>query len=516
MRRIIIILLALLVVGSVLAACGGANQQVTPLPTLGKTVAAPATQTPSLPATATSKPTATTLTTEVPTGASSPPMPPTMTTKPQNTRPKVEVIVDELRGYNAPGGTLIGVALKGQKMHINGRNATGEWLRLCCFDNRNGWARADGVRLLAGDLNVVPTVALPTPTQPSSQQSPLQTPSAVEATPTSVGLSPTPTGKKSQWVVLAPSAVGPAPRRGGVFLAAPDKQQLYLFGGKGQQGFLGDLWQFDLKAKKWEALSPEGGPSPRSGASGVWDSVRKQIIIAGGLDATGYRRDVWAYRPEASQWQKLASTSDAKVPGRAYAAAAYDPVHDALFWFGGQSVDGDLSDTWRYQIGNNKWEIAPAGSMVPAARYHAAAAYDIASQQVILFGGCSSPPQPCPRGDTWSYDVVDQMWQQYVPQPVRPQSRQQMGIAFDQQHNLMLLYGGGNDSGQAFDDLWAFQAISGSWRLVASGSKGPGSRYGAMAAWIADPPRFILFGGIQGSAYLSDLWALPLTDLPSP
>jgi len=510
MRHFFAYLFALFVVGGLLAGCGGSGHEATPVPTLAQTTEVTAVALPAT-STATARPT-------VAKRPTKPPATPTATalitpvllpspTATSPSRPQAQVVVDELQGFNTPGGTLIGIAPRGQKLTITGRDTSGTWLQFCCFDNRIGWAPADGVKLLTGDLNTVPTVVVQLPPTPSSaQSSPLQTPAAGPAqTSTPESIAPTPVGTQHQWAVLAPSSVGPAPRQSSVFVYDPVDDQLLLFGGKGQPGFLNDLWRYKLTTKKWERISVEGGPSPRSGANGFWDPVRKQLLLVGGVDVAGYHSDVWAYNPAKNSWQRL--SPDDKSRNRAYAIAVYDPVHDALFWFGGQNVDGALSDTWTYQINGGSWKQSPPGVVNPAARYHAAAAYDVPSQQIVLFGGCSTAPGSCPRDDVWAYDVIDQMWQQYVPQTTRPQARQKMAYAFDAQNNTMLIYGGGGTDGQELGDLWSFRAISGLWTLLAA-ENSPGRRYGAVATFVNNPPRFVLFGGVQGAAYLSDLWSL--------
>ncbi len=516
MRRFFAYLFALLLLGGILAGCGGSSP-ATPVPTLA---AIEATMSVSSSATkiVTKQPTmehpaAKTSMTPTPTVATTVMKTPLLLPSPtatQPSRPQAEVVVDALQGFNTPGGTLIGIAPRGQKLTITGRDATGTWLQFCCFDNRVGWAAADGVKLLAGDLNSVPTIAVQLPPTPSSaQSSPLQTPSTgPEHTPTPKSVAPTPIGVQHQWVVLASSSVGPVPRQNAVLVYDPVHKQLLLFGGKGQQGFMNDLWRYKMTTKKWERISVDGGPSPRSGTNGLWDPVRKQFLLVGGIDVTGYHSDVWAYDPDKNSWQRL--SPDDKSRNRAYGIAVYDPVHDALFWFGGQNVDGALSDTWIYQINGGHWKQALPGVVNPAARYYAAGAYDVPSQQIALFGGCSTAPGLCPRDDVWAYDVTDQMWQQYVPQATRPQARQEMAYAFDAHNNTMLIYGGGNSAGQGLGDLWSFHAISGLWTLLAA-ENSPGPRYGAASAYVDSPPQFILFGGVQGAAYLSDLWSLDVS-----
>ena len=64
------------------------------------------------------------------------------------------------------------------------------------------------------------------------------------------------------------------------------------FGGYGEEGFLNDVWAFDLAADKWINITP--GPQPRLDHLAVFDPRRKQLLVYGG-DAHLSRKfhDLW-------------------------------------------------------------------------------------------------------------------------------------------------------------------------------------------------------------------------------
>jgi len=69
--------------------------------------------------------------------------------------------------------------------------------------------------------------------------------------------------------------------------------------------------------------------------------------------------------------------------------ATYDPAHDAMIVYGGQSSGGGLSDVWRLSLaGAPEWtQLQPVGAA--PALVSPAAIYDPATSRMVLFGGYS-------------------------------------------------------------------------------------------------------------------------------
>src|SRR5262249_22295197 len=76
-----------------------------------------------------------------------------------------------------------------------------------------------------------------------------------------------------------------------------------VFGGTNSNTPLGyppslpsDVWELSLSPEpKWRKLEPLGaGPSPRRGATAVYDSNENRLLVFGGLDSIGLRNDIWS------------------------------------------------------------------------------------------------------------------------------------------------------------------------------------------------------------------------------
>ncbi|NPA91382.1 MAG: SH3 domain-containing protein [Chloroflexi bacterium] len=163
------ILLFILILSLTLAGCGG-KKAPTPVPTSPNVTVIPLTPTSHVPkylpthpptAESTALPQGSTVTT-----ISGPPTP---------VLPKVEVVVNQIIGYNGPGEqyTPVGSAGAGEQLIVEERSPDGQWLHVCCFAGRPGWVALKDVRPL-GSLDDVP-VAESIPTL-----SPLPTPTSTE------------------------------------------------------------------------------------------------------------------------------------------------------------------------------------------------------------------------------------------------------------------------------------------------------------------------------------------------
>lgn len=73
----------------------------------------------------------------------------------------------------------------------------------------------------------------------------------------------------------------PKPRTNAAYACDENRQLIYMFGGYDETNELNDFWVFDLNTHEWSPMETLNGPSPRSGAKMVFDSVGNQIFIIG-------------------------------------------------------------------------------------------------------------------------------------------------------------------------------------------------------------------------------------------
>lgn len=108
------------------------------------------------------------------------------------------------------------------------------------------------------------------------------------------------------------TSTGPGPAPCGRFGHSSSRigDRMLVFGGHGESGVLGDLWELDLKRFLWTELTPAGKafPSPRS--QHVAGVLGGSLIVFGG---EGGGHELWRYDPSRSV-ESLLSDNSVQLP----------------------------------------------------------------------------------------------------------------------------------------------------------------------------------------------------------
>src|SRR5487761_1470297 len=136
---------------------------------------------------------------------------------------------------------------------------------------------------------------------------------------------------------------------------------------------------------------------------------------------------------------------------RRNAVIAYDAATSNTVLFGGCChPDGSsFGDTWTWD-GTTWTQQHPATS--PLVRYLASMTYDAATSTAVLFGGSSSSPN---LADTWTWD--DTTWTQQHP-ATSPPGRAAAAMAYDAAAGSAVLFGGATTASGPYlkGDTWTW------------------------------------------------------------
>jgi hypothetical protein len=180
---------------------------------------------------------------------------------------------------------------------------------------------------------------------------------------------------------------------------------------------------------------------------------------------------------------------------------AYDNASHQLILFGGclltQSACVALRDTWVWS-GSTWIQLSPKKS--PPARDDAAMAYDPSIKKLVLFGGTGDSGGSY-LNDTWEWNGAT--WRE-VSTSRSPGTRMDSMMKFDQATKQLILFGGIGSIGD-YGDTWTFG--HGNWTPVPSTSS-PAARYSGTLAYDTSTNQFLLFGGWAngGATYYGDTW----------
>jgi uncharacterized protein (TIGR03437 family) len=306
-----------------------------------------------------------------------------------------------------------------------------------------------------------------------------------------------------QWSRATTSSTIPSPRIDAPVAYDPAGKQLFMFGGLDSSGDRNDLWAFSVDNQQWTQINPSGqAPNPRHGHTATLDPLRRRVIVIAG-EGAGFFGDAWAYDIQANTWTQLSGNSSGPDP-RYGLSAIYDPKRDRIVISHGFTSAGRFDDTWALDLKSNSWSDISPSSTRPLRRCLHHAVYVPQSDQMLLYGGCSSGFGPCPQGDLWSFDLARDQWTQIVT-TVSPAPRQRYGMVFDDNRMKLVLFGG--LGGPPLNDTWEYDPSLAAWIQITPGGDAGPPRYRQEAAFASDLGTAFFFGG-QTIDYTNDLLLL--------
>ncbi len=252
-------------------------------------------------------------------------------------------------------------------------------------------------------------------------------------------------------------------------------------------------------------------PSARMGHAMVYDPVNEKVLLFGGSIWQNSRytfyNDLWSYADGV--WTEI-NVPGAKPSGRFNIPMVYISNTHQLFLFGGFSSTDRIGDTWVYDIADNQWTRFDTDTNPPR-RSDAAIAYDEEHNVVVMFGGYSI--NDVILDDTWVFDFSLMDWVEMTPQN-KPLEQYGGHMVYDSVNGELLMYPGhwnlrsdgtliSNGYG---DEIWIYNYEEDAWTELETTPK-PRARYWFNLAYDTKNGELVLFGGSAGREYqLSDTW----------
>ncbi|KAK2961473.1 hypothetical protein BLNAU_3595 [Blattamonas nauphoetae] len=122
-------------------------------------------------------------------------------------------------------------------------------------------------------------------------------------------------------------------------------QFVYVWGGKGENGFYNDMWCLDLDSQTWTNIE-QSEPIPQARQAAHFTSTNNKGYIFGGRTSDGKTNDVWEFDLRTHKWREVIKETEAKddnenPPTRSF-GGAHALVSD-LFIYGGYTSKGAQS-----------------------------------------------------------------------------------------------------------------------------------------------------------------------------
>lgn len=223
----------------------------------------------------------------------------------------------------------------------------------------------------------------------------------------------------------------------------------------------------------WVDMNPTTEPNPRINSPLSYDSTADRVILFSGWyqpgEGVNAYNDTWAYDYNTNTWTNRSPSI--QPPRRGAHGLAYDSESDRTILFSGWKSGADTTiinwvDTWAYDYSANTWTnmspiVTPSGVVAPGM------AYDNESDRIILFGGLFDGA--IWSDETWVYDFNVNNWTQMNPSP-HPSARFDAYMAYDSESDQVIM-AGGYGSGGYRDDTWAYDFNTDTWELMNPGAE---------------------------------------------
>ena len=311
------------------------------------------------------------------------------------------------------------------------------------------------------------------------------------------------------WSKITPGGDAPSPRINAGAVYDPIEHRIIIYGGRGADGDVDDMWAFDLATEQWSPMEQTsgGGPGPRYTHNMLYDPDQHQLILWSGRHTTSSSisfNDVWSFDLATERWTLQAPAAD--QPNARYGTAAVlDPRSRELVNFAGFTEAGRFDDTWRFAVDTSEWTEIATGDVKPGRRCLHMSSYDAREHRMLIFGGAGAPTGRW--DDMWAFDLATATWSDLSPDQ-RPSGRSFPTHIYDPVGHRALVFGGSPSGSQVSDELWSFDLATNTWEILAVEAETPEAREGAAAVYVPSEGRMILFAGRGDDGNLNDLWTL--------
>jgi hypothetical protein len=270
-----------------------------------------------------------------------------------------------------------------------------------------------------------------------------------------------------------------------------------------------ELWEWNPATGTWtNRTSADVGPSPRAGASLVFDSLRNKFVIFGGHTTAGDNlADIWDWDPGTGVLTDR-TTSDPGPSARGQQAMVFEKSTGKVLLFGGGLTDpGSVNssqgtgvslafgDTWEWNPATGKWTKFTL-TVAPSARHASAMIWDATRARAVLFGGMEKTQADLngiPKQDTWEWDPSQSAWSNRTATGTRPSPRYAHAMAYDPVRGVTVLVGGWDiETGNALADVWEWNPTTGAWTQRLTGNEANLPQARMFASLVTDSARNLL------------------------
>lgn len=273
------------------------------------------------------------------------------------------------------------------------------------------------------------------------------------------------------------------------------------------------LYTYDPAADAWTDRGPSKLPS---GATAIWDTQDRCMIVCGGSEviggATVFHNETWAWYPSNGSWVRLADMPAART-GQ---CSVWDPDDGLMLVFGGVNDSQYFNDVWAFRPAQDTWTLlTPVSDEAPAVRSYSSAVWNPNKKEMLVHGGENATVTFL---STWAFSYADNGW---IHRTSSPWAHSMIAACWNSDRGVMTVFGGryniGGGQYESYNNTWTYDPDSDSWNQLSNAFL-PGA-YRAGCAGVYDPvnERMLVIGGrapdALGGDCLGQNWAFTLGEM---
>lgn len=210
-----------------------------------------------------------------------------------------------------------------------------------------------------------------------------------------------------------------------------------------------------------------------------------------GSSTGGVLQDTWTWSGTAWTQATVASPPFGRYLAEACQLTTSSSNVIMFGGFGGAGNGQIIVETWQWNGGAKTWTLLSSGGTAATPAGRVGHCMDGGTANLVMFGGSNAPGDVL-YNDTWTFN--GSTWTQVFP-ATSPSVRVGASMAFDQTHNVWVLFGGKNYYNY-LPETWTFNGTT--WTQATPTTSPPGLAWSQMC-WDAHTGTVLLFGGEAAS-----------------
>lgn len=250
-------------------------------------------------------------------------------------------------------------------------------------------------------------------------------------------------------------------------------------------------WSFVTETDEWRATSTPGAPEGRRQHTAVWTG--SEMIVWGGLAATGFKGDGGRYRPGNDQW--LAMAVSPLIPRTEHTAVW---TGERMIVWGGADAGAELNDGAHFVPTDGaagSWSLTSPSPILARSGHTAVWAETENENEMIVWGGLDIQQQLSSAGARYSPDTDDWTLTSMTNAPTGRTDHTAVWTGSE------MIVWGGVDSFGVTNTGARYRPASDTWEPL-SMVNAPLSRRDHTAVWTGT--EMIVWGGMDGLGLLHD------------